>query len=416
VIRPLCVLFVTGLDRRRLSHHDSPNICRLFETCPSVAIHPLPSNELPSTLYSGVYPRRHGMWQVTLRRDVRDTATDRMLDRLPDIVTTTWQCFRHALDSSYDIPGVPRRRRRLFEVHRFKYTGRSDKEQKTIGGVPSIFSVLGDRCSYRFTKSFERLAAAAAEMPVRGKTLSIVEAYAFDLFTHWNLDRPEAMRTMLAEVDRQVERVERQCREQGARFMLMSDHGQEPVHHYIDLARALRASGVPAEDYAYYLEAAIARFWFRNERARAGITGILRSIQNTTLLTYRQLHEYDICFDDDRYGELFLYAHHGHVFHPNDFTHPLANLFMALSEPTMRHRMWNPRHRGYHGYLPGHPADDGFLVLADPEFRAAAERIELIDVAPTILALVGERAPDHMTGRAVFEPKRTVGSSAVRAV
>jgi hypothetical protein len=104
------------------------------------------------------------------------------------------------------------------------------------------------------------------------------------------------------------------------------------------------------------------------------------------------------------------------VFHPNDFTQPIGNLFMALTEPTMRHRLRNPRHRGYHGYLPGHPADDGFVVLADPEFRASAERIALIDVAPTILALLGERAPDHMTGRAVFEPKRAVEASAVRVV
>lgn len=414
--RPLCVLFITGLDRRRFSHHDSPNMCRLFDAYPSAAIRPIPSNELPSTLYSGVYPRLHGMWQVTLRRDVRNTLTDRLLDGLPDIVTTTWQCFRHALDASYDIPGVPRRRRRLFDVHRFKYTGRIDKEQSTIGGVPTIFSVLGDRCAYRFTKSFGKLAAAAAELPQRGKTLSILEVYAFDLFQHWNLDRPEAMRAKLAEIDRQVAKVEGQCREQGVRFMLLSDHGQEPVHHYIDLARTLRESGVPAEDYTHYLEAAIARFWFRNEQARTRITRILRFIENTTLLTYRQLHEYDICFDDDSYGELFLYAHHGHVFHPNDFTQPLGNLFMALAEPTMRHRMGNPRHRGYHGYLPGHPADDGFLLLADAEFCAAAERIELIDVAPTILALAGERVPEHMTGRAVFEPKRAVGSSAARVV
>lgn len=403
MLRSLCVLFVTGLDRRRFSIEDSPNLCGLLDTCPSVTLHPIPSNELPSTIYSGTYPRQHGMWQVRLKRDVGHGFVNRALDALPDLLTTTWQCLRHATDPTYDIPGVPRRRRRQFDVHRFKYTGRLGQEQTTIGGVPSIFGVLGDRCSYRFTKSFKSFAEATDEHPVAGKTLSLLEVYAFDLFSHWNLDRPDAMRKKLAEVDRHVGKVERRCREQGVQFLLMSDHGQEPIHTYIDLARILRSSVVSEQDYTYYLEAAIARFWFRTDAARTRITGLLERIENTTLLTYRQLHEYDICFDDDSYGELFLYCHHGHEFHPNDFTQPLANLYMAVTEPTMRHRIFNSRHRGYHGYLPGYPADDGFMVLADPGRRALAERVELIDVAPTLLALVGENVPEHMVGTPVFE-------------
>jgi arylsulfatase A-like enzyme len=406
------MLFVTGLDRRRFSPHDSPHLCRLLDDCPSVSIRTIPSNELPSTIYTGTYPREHGMWQMTLKRDVPDTPIDRLLDGLPDIVTTTWQCLRHALDPTYDLPGVPRRRRRQFDVHRFKYTGRFSEEQPIIGGVPSIFSVLSGRSSYHFTKDFESLGREIAKLPHHGVRLSLLEVYAYDLFSHWNLDRPAAMKSKLTELDRQIGELDERCREQGVRFMLLSDHGQEPVRDSIDLRRALATAGVPRSDYTYYLEAAIARFWFRNDRARTRITALLESTENTTLLTYRQLHEHHICFDDDSYGEMFLYAHPGHVFHPNDFTQPLGNLYMALSESTMRHRLFNSRHRGYHGYLPGHPADEGFMILSDPECRAVGEQIALVDIAPTILALIDEPVPTHMKGTAAFQSKKAMGSSA----
>ena len=69
----LCILFVTGLDRRRFSPHVSPHLCRLLDDYPSVSIRNIPSNELPSTIYTGTYPREHGMWQMTLKKDVPDT-------------------------------------------------------------------------------------------------------------------------------------------------------------------------------------------------------------------------------------------------------------------------------------------------------------------------------------------------------
>jgi hypothetical protein len=175
----------------------------------------------------------------------------------------------------------------------------------------------------------------------------------------------------------------------------------------------IRTAGVPRSDYMYYVEPAIARFWFRSDGARQRIKSLLRSVERSTLLTYRDLHRYNICFDDDRYGEVFLYADHGVVFHPNDFVQPLANLFMALTEPTMRSRLFNPRLRGNHGQLPDHPAEEGFVVLADQGYSARGESIELIDLAPTMLDLVGEPAPATMTGRTAFLAHRNLEASPV---
>jgi bisphosphoglycerate-independent phosphoglycerate mutase (AlkP superfamily) len=75
---------------------------------------------------------------------------------------------------------------------------------------------------------------------------------------------------------------------------------------------------------------------------------------------------------------------------------------MGLTEDTQRTRLLGSRHRANHGYLPEHPSELGFAILADRRFRAARPEIELIDVAPTVLALLGEARPESMRGSIAF--------------
>ena len=60
------------------------------------------------------------------------------------------------------------------------------------------------------------------------------------------------------------------------------------------------------------------------------------------------------------------------------------------------------RQRGAHGYLPEHPSERGFALVADPRFRALRPSAALIDIAPTLLALLGVTPPAFMRGRAAF--------------
>ena len=107
-------------------------------------------------------------------------------------------------------------------------------------------------------------------------------------------------------------------------------------------------------------------------------------------------------FDDGRFGEIYAITDPGYIFFPHDFYQPLANIYMALRYKEQRPRFFNPRHRGCHGHLPNNPADEGYMILFDPRFEPAIERMALIDFAPTVLSLVGNTVAPHMQGRIAF--------------
>jgi bisphosphoglycerate-independent phosphoglycerate mutase (AlkP superfamily) len=64
--------------------------------------------------------------------------------------------------------------------------------------------------------------------------------------------------------------------------------------------------------------------------------------------------------------------------------------------------LWNPRHRGTHGYLPQHESERGILIVFDKNYRSSTDQIELIDVAPSILGILGYKKPEFMKGLPVF--------------
>ncbi len=130
----------------------------------------------------------------------------------------------------------------------------------------------------------------------------------------------------------------------------------------------------------------------------------LARLPHTRLLSWRDLSAYGIEFEDDAFGELYVCADPGWIFFPHDFYQPLANLFLGLTDHHQRPRLFQPRHRGNHGYLPEHPSERGFVLYADTGWRPARAEMALVDFAPTVLALLGEPVPAHMHGSAAFAP------------
>ena len=124
------------MDLRRVNTQDTPYITSLINSYPWVKIKTLPSTELVPTLVTGVYPHEHGVWQVKLKSNQRPSSMQKPIDKLPDILTTTFQCLIHFLNHSFDLATIPSRRLRLFELKRFKYTRRQKSHEilLRIGG------------------------------------------------------------------------------------------------------------------------------------------------------------------------------------------------------------------------------------------------------------------------------------------
>ena len=403
--QPVCVCYVPGLDARRVDGIRTPYIDRLRREYRPVEIRTLPSTELVPTLVSGVLPHQHRVWQVSLKPEFKGPIAPRPGDYLPDSFVTTLQCINHFADRTFDLAVVPWRRRRRFDLHRFKYTRRAESADaiREFSGYESIFGVLGERSEYIFTKDFDSLPALSRRLGSGERLLEFVEMYALDLVQHWHLDNAAIMDDALARTDRFVCALHDRCRGNGVRFVLLVDHGQEPVQGTIPLVQQLKKSGVPETEFSYFVELASARLWFHTDRARQVLTEVVARLPHSTTLTWRDMHRYQVCFKDDSFGELYVFADAGQIFFPHDFYQPIGNAVLGLTDRHQRQRLHNPVHRGNHGYLPHFPSERGWMVVDGASLGAAKEEAELVDIAPSLLALAGVRAPDFMKGVPLFD-------------
>jgi hypothetical protein len=329
-----------------------------------------------------------------------------MIDYLPDWLTTTLQSIRHAFSPAYDLPAIPRRRRRHFKLHRLKYTRRlavGQQAVEVIGGVPSIFELLSPNARYIFCRDFDVGRQIISSVPSNNAAIEFLEFYGLDVYSHWNLDNPQRYNAKLKLTDQFIGKIYEQCLKRQFTFILLVDHGQEPVENSIDLLKHVRNIGLPQEEYLFMIEVPQARFWFNTDRARKAILEMLDSLTHVRVRSFRDLNIYGIRFDDSNFGETYAFTDPGYIFFPHDFYHPLANLYLALRYKEQRPRLSNPRHRGCHGHLPDNPADEGYMILTDQRLVPKVEFMDLIDFAPSVLACFGHPTPNHMKGRIVFE-------------
>jgi len=399
------VCYIPGLDARRIDAQRTPYISELRSDLPVVNIRTLPSTELVPTLLSGTLPHEHRVWQVSLRPEIRAAVAKSVGDYLPDFLVTTLQCARHFFEPTYDLAVIPRRRRRRFQQHRFKYTRRAASDESTMEftGYRSILGLLGEQSKYIFTKDFGSLPKLLEGLPTDGRVLEFLEMYALDLVQHWHLDNDEVMADALWRTDGFVRDLHSRCRKAGRRFVLLVDHGQERVIGTVPLLQALRQSGVPETEYSYFIELASARLWCHTERARRNVLDALRSLPHTTVLDWRDMHEFGVCFEDDSFGEFYVFADAGWIHFPHDFYHPLGNIILGLLDAHQRQRITNPVHRGNHGYLPHYASEQGWLLMDDNRLQPSRRQAELIDVAPSLLSILGVDVPAYMKGTPLFE-------------
>lgn len=400
----LSVCYVPGLDSRRIDPGVTPFIHAALQRYPSARIETIPITELVPSLLTGVGPERHGYWQMRLHPDPARRRR-RPVDLLPDRLTTFLQCLVHLVHPAFDLAAIPPRRRRRFELTRFKYTRRQQSAEVigNIGGYDSIIGVLGPgRARYLFSKRLDELDAIAAELAEGSEALLFAEVYGLDLLQHWSLDQPERLRDGYARIDRFVGDLAARAKASGRRLVLLVDHGQELVRGTIDLPARLAALAIPDDEYTCFLDVPMARFWFHSDRAREAVSRMLRATANGRTFGWQELASHGVAFPDSSYGELYFAADPGYILFPHDFYHPVANAFLGLRDRQQAPRLRNPVHRGSHGHLPGHDSERGWLVVFDDDAAVETPMMDLVDVAPTLLRLAGRNPPEYMRGRAAI--------------
>lgn len=405
---PVFVCNVPGLDRRRVNAESMPFLDALIRENPVVQWDGHPTSEIWPTLVTGANPGVHNIWHCKfVDQGPAIKFSDKLLEALPDKLVATLQMFRHFADRDFDMPAIPHRRRRHLRLSRLKFNARSRPEQyRTVGGVRTLFGVLGDDAAYGVTGKFEDFDRVLQDWPRPDLKLQWFEVHAYDIASHYNIHKPEVMAQRGRQLDDLVKALHEKCRAMGLRFVLVVDHGQEPIVGSVNLDRAVKRSGAKKKDVVYFTAQGVAKFWFRTPEAREKVTRALRDTPKLNVMDWEQLNErFDFELTPE-WGELYAICDNDHVFFPHDFHHILAHLHLGLTNKAMRSRLTNFNIAAYHGQMPGHPAERGFMVAADESLRPAAGGdglVKIIDVAPTLLSMVGAQPAAHMRGRVVLE-------------
>lgn len=401
----LLVCLIRGLDVRRISELTTPYINALFNSFPWVRINTIPTPELLQTLFTGQYPHEHGMWEVRLKSEISSYVKKKAIDRLPDFLTTTIQCLLHFATKSFDLAAVPPWRRRRFELSRYKNIPMPLEQLFRVHNVHSVFDIIDKgkinhlwAFDYKFNEKDNILNLLCSD----GYKLEWLDFYFLDLLQHWYLDNEVKIQNFYRGADQFVEKLHNKCKKNDVSLLLLSDHGMELVKGSIDIKSKLKQLEIPSDEYTFFIEANVARFWFHTDRARKTILSLLLSIKHAKVQNYEDLQEYNIKFPDAKFGEIYFRTDLGYIIFPHDFYHPLANIFLGLIDWQQRSRLFNPKHRGYHGYPPNNESEKGLMILLDDCYKATKQEVEIIDVAPTVLELLGYEKPDYMKGRSVF--------------
>lgn len=172
-----------------------------------------------------------------------------------------------------------------------------------------------------------------------------------ELHSFWA--HPERLGSMLGHYESTLRRLfETALRiDPNASIAVFSDHGMAPVTSRLDLVKDIEGLGwkMP-DDYLGVYDSTMARFWFFNEEARAGITACLERQACGHVLSDAELEDLGVRFSDRRFGETIFLLNSGWMFYRSDF----------------HSGNWLPN--GMHGYHPNDPYSDAvFLSNQRPE-------------------------------------------------
>lgn len=260
--------------------------------------------------------------------------------------------------------------------------------EKELSHLPNVFSAC-NKNGLKYLNAMETFATVGSKpythfFRVAEKTLKANQFYNvylthlgdLDILGHKHGPDSNEVNIRLREIDEEIEHF---CHLLSRKYssyniLVVSDHGIRKITGSVPLLEQLTdiELRVP-RDYLYFLDATLARFWFKDERSKERIQAILSNIHQGHMLSEQEKLEKHINFKNNKYGDAFFWLDSGWVFCPSFFQKTLRGT------------------KGVHGYLDDEQMLGTFIVYSSKEEIEGVERdvVELVDTFPTLLSLLG---------------------------
>ena len=402
----ILLCFIDGFDFNRINPENTPFRSRSLNTYPYVRITTDPTTDHLPGILTGKHLHEHKIFDLILKTNSRENnVIKRLFQLLPDSVTTSLQCFLYLISNSCELPRIPPKRRSQFHIIRtksFKHKNKFNALLK-ISNSETIFNIIGkENCRYLYTNSSNLNQKILRKVGRGDYALEFLEIYTMDTVQQWNMNNPAMINKFYRDTDVFINNLFEKCRENGVTLILLSDHGQDEVIGTIDILKSLKNLGIHEDEYSYFIQNQMARFWFHNNIARNRALEMFDKINDMRSFTWQELEKFNIVLRDSRYGEVFCMAKPGYIFFPHDFVQPVADLILGLLDKKQRPRLSDPKLRGSHSFLDEYNSSKGFLTIFDDNCKAISSDINMVDVAPSLIDFMGYGIPKTMSGNPVF--------------
>ena len=398
--------FIEGCDFNRINSENTPFLSRSLNKYPHARITSHPTTDPLPSILTGKHPHEHRIFDVILKADSsKKNVIKRLFQHLPDSVTTTLQCFLYLISNSCDLPRMSPKRRDKFQIVRTKsYKNKNNcNALLEINNLDTIFNIIGkEKCRYSYTTSSNLQKKFLGKVGRGEYVLEFLEIYSLDLVQQWNMDKLAIVDNFYNVTDVFLSNLYEKCCENGVALILLSDHGHDEIIGAIDILNSLKNLDIHENEYSYFIQAPMARFWFHNNIARNSALELFDNINELSSFTWQELDKFNLVFPDSRYGEVFCMTKPGYIFFPDDFVQPVADLILGLLDKKQRARIFDPKFRGNHTFLKEYNSSKGFLTIFDDNCTAISPEIKIVDVAPSLIDFMGYRVPKTMSGNPMF--------------
>lgn len=359
------------------------------------------SNPAHASMYSGVHPNKHlfwFIWQHSPKTSPFKVINALKLHKMPHNIYSKYLCYKcakfldHRVTSFYGIPflhWMPLSTWHHFDVSEKKFW----TEENYIENYPTIFEVLkGSNVDYATVGLVKRDAKNSSA--IINKYASKYNRNAIKKWTYLffgDIDPlshkfgQTALETQgrLGKIDSIIERYYKLFESAigDFRFMLFSDHGHIPVSKSVDIGKVFRGERVALSDYIYFIDSNFARFWPRNESEDKKINSIMSTLDDIGfVMSDQDLVKYNVNMPDNRYGDIIYYLDTPNVFHRGTIKSIDASA---------------------HGYLPEYSGSDGVLITNTKDLQR--QKVELVDIFPSILDNFNLKIPEYVDGKSVWK-------------
>jgi len=206
-----------------------------------------------------------------------------------------------------------------------------------------------------------------------------------DCVSHFHGQESDEGRRVLKDIDREIERIYRELEKKTGvepSFMCWSDHGHMMIEEQFNIYEHFESKGIKLSDFIHIIDTNFARFWFRDDHERQLVTQALEDMPSGFILEQKHFEKYHVQMPDRRYGDLIYYLDHPYMFKKTIWGYGL-------------------RTNSIHGYLPDYPEKDGVFVSNNPVVDQ--KDIELVDIAPSLLELLGIKTKVVFDGKTIWK-------------